>query len=105
MFNRNSVVIAADGGVAAKIVMSIREPVPNTNIRAVLWRRPTGGAPAPTALQTVFISNGLVQQCAVGLGAVPLNECDDVSVQVSWDTGGALADGIAVTVLIEGGVV
>ena len=105
MFNRNSVVIAADGGVAAKIVMSIREPVPNTNIRAVLWRRPTGGVEAATALQTAFIPNGLVQQCAVGLGAVPLNECDDVSVQVSWDTGGALADGIAVTVLIEGGVV
>lgn len=98
MFIRNNVVIGVLS-TAWKIVLTVREPVPNTNIRAIMWRRQQGGVPVPTALQTDLIVNGQIDQCATGEAAVELDECDEVSVQIVWATGGALANGCAVTIL------
>lgn len=98
MFIRNNVV-AALASTAWKIVLTVREPVPNTNIRAIMWRRQQGGVPVATALQTDVIVNGMVDQCATGEDLVPLDECDEISVQITWATGGALANGCAVSII------
>jgi hypothetical protein len=100
MFERNNVVLAVNGAALTKIVFTVRGPVPNTNIQARVWVRSPGGAPTPTAL-VATIPNGMTQQCAVGLGNVPVNECDEVSVQITWATGGALANGAAASILVQ----
>ncbi len=95
---RNS--ILSHAGTAIKISFTVRENVNNTNIVATLWRAPQGGVVAATALTATLANTTVTNYCATGVGNVVINECDQLSVRVTWATGGALSNGLSAIVSI-----
>ncbi len=93
-FLRNSVVVPFDCYIGS-LIFSIRSAAANTGITATLYKS-SNGIMSATTLSTV-IANGATQVFAVTNSLVPLLQGDLISINLSWSTGGSLANGTTVT--------
>lgn len=98
-FTRNSLIVPAEG-VITGIAFSVRENVPNTNIRATVWRQNGVGAPVATTL-FAFIPDGETEICATASDGIMVETCDLIGVELRWDTGGALSNGATAAVTFQ----
>jgi hypothetical protein len=95
-FIRNTIVVPVNCELSS-IVFSTRAAVSNQQITARVWRQQVNGIAVATTLFAT-ITDGFVSYTGVSNGSIPLMQGDLISVQLSWQTGGSLANGAAVSV-------
>jgi len=92
---RNTIVVpfACD---TSFLVFNIRT-LSNKRYTATLW---VNGNASPLV---AIIPEGISSRCAIGTNTVPLNACDLISVQVTYENGdgGALQDGVCLSLVVK----
>ena len=55
---------------------------------------------SPSTLVAI-IPAGISVKCVIGYGTIQLNSCDLITVQITYDNGGALADGVCASLVVK----
>lgn len=55
---------------------------------------------SPSSLVAI-IPSGVSVKCVIGYGAIQLNSCDLITVQITYDNGGALSDGLCASLVVK----